>query len=101
MRVRWLASDRAQTLANVLTIIVALAAIGLSIWESFENRRHNRLSVLPQLEPIQYSLNVPGDTMYVRYGARNTGLGPAVLQNFVVFRNGEKAFDSAEQDDYS
>ncbi len=98
VRVRWLASDRAQTLANVLTIIVAVAAIALSIWEGVENRRHNRLSVLPHLE--RAGLNLNEDSVYtMRFAVENTGLGPAVLQNFLVFHDGEKVFDSAAQPD--
>lgn len=81
-------------MTNVLTILVALAAIGLSVWQGYEFRMHNRLSVLPQLEPSMSTINVPGDTMFVRYEVANTGLGPAVLANVVVFYDGERIYDT-------
>lgn len=114
-RTDWLASDRAQTLANVLTIIVALAAIGLSVWEGMENRRHNRLSVLPHLEPIEadmasdtpiesehFLLPAAMDSLYaVGYSLRNSGLGPAVLEDIVVFTGEEDGLASVPSDSMS
>lgn len=107
----WLASDRVQALANVLTVIVALTAIGLSIWQGYENRTHNRLSVVPNLESNEYGINrafvdpLSGeyypllqneDSLYaVSYSLKNTGLGPAVIQNLLAFRDNEKVFDAS------
>ena len=82
-----------QTIANLLTIIVALCAIGLSLWEGYETRRYNRLSVLPRLEPANLFRNE--DSLYtIRYAVENTGLGPAVVQNFIVFRDSTGVFDT-------
>lgn len=33
--------------------LVALAAIGLAVWEGWENRTHDRLSVLPKLDGVR------------------------------------------------
>lgn len=95
----WLASDRAQTLANVLTIIVALAAIGLSVWEGLENRWHNRLSVLPHLDPVDRTQRKTDSTYMVRLAIENTGLGPAVLENFIYFRGSKKIHDAKQSDE--
>lgn len=103
---------RLETLANVLTAAVALAAILLSVWEGLENRRHNRLSVLPHLEPIEadyasaapieheyFNLLSSMDSLYaVSYALRNSGLGPAVLQNVLVFHDGQKIYDAGQSD---
>lgn len=108
----WLASNRVQALANVLTVVVALAAIGLSVWEGLENRRHNRLSVLPHLKPIEADLRsaTPIEHEYfllpsgmdslsaVSYALENSGLGPAVLKNVLVFRDSEKVYDAVQSD---
>lgn len=105
-------SDRLQTLANVLTIIVALCAIGLSMWEGYENRMHNRLSVRPYLEPIEATLTSVGpmdneffslaagmDSVHaVSYVLKSAGLGPAVLKNVRVFDGEEPVFDAAQDD---
>lgn len=104
---------RMETLANVLTAAVAIAAILLSVWEGVENRRHNRLSVLPHLEPQEVTLAsnssiedgrflLPSglDSLFtVSYAMENTGLGPAVLQNILVYQDGDKVFDAAQSDE--
>lgn len=33
--------------------IVAVAAVALATWEGLENRRHNRLSVVPKLDAVR------------------------------------------------
>lgn len=96
------ASARLQNLANLLTISVALAAIGLSVWEGRENRLHNRLSVLPHLDIVQSVTRTNADEAYYTmvYGLENTGLGPAVLSNVIGFRDGERFFDAVEENAY-
>ncbi len=84
-----------QVLANILTIIVALAAIGLSIWEGRESRRYNRLSVLPHLEASEEMIQQASQRRYaITYGIENTGLGPAVIKNLTVFRDGQQIYDA-------
>ena len=87
--------DRLQTLANVLTILVALCAIALSIWQGYEMRLHNRLSVLPHLDTFHSQIN-PDSVYTIRYGVKNSGLGPAVVQDFLVFQEGEQVFAAAD-----
>lgn len=99
---RWFTAGRLQILANVLTVVVAVAAIALSVWEGYENRRHNRLSVLPQLENRTSTHREAPDTLYtLRYALANTGLGPAFLTNILIFREGELIFDGAESRSYT
>jgi len=102
-------SVRLQNLANLLAIAVGVAAIGLAVWQGYENRRFYRLSVLPHLEqheadwgtpqPIlsEYFLFPDGtDSVYaVGYSVANTGLGPAALRDFLVYRDGEVVFAAA------
>lgn len=101
--------NRLENLANVLTVLVALAAIGLSVWQGWQNRQFYRLSVLPNLEPIEASISsatpidleaflLPGeaDSLHaVGYALENSGLGPAVVENVLVWRRGEKTFDAS------
>ena len=91
-------ADRLQLLANTLTILVALAAIALSLWEGLENRLHNRLSVLPHLERSESTLREGAEdsTYTMIYALRNSGLGPAVLENILLFREGEPIFNAEE-----
>jgi hypothetical protein len=75
-------------LQPMFTIIIAVVAIGLAMWEGTENRRHNRLSVVPRLGGgIDTGRNPDGE--YVRLSVENTGLGPAVITLFRVHFDGE------------
>lgn len=82
-----------------MSCIVALAAIGLSVWEGLENRRHNRLSVLPHLDPIERTQRETDSTYIVRLAIENTGLGPAVLENVIYFRDSKKIYDAKQSDE--
>ena len=74
-------------LQAVITLLIAVAAIGLAIWEGAENRRHNRLSVLPRLGAEINSGRESG-TEYVRMSVESTGLGPAVITAFRIYLDG-------------
>lgn len=76
--------DRLQ---SALTLVIALVAIGLAIWEGAENRRHNRLSVLPRLG-AEINSGRDGDTEYIRMAVESTGLGPAVIKSFRIYLDG-------------
>jgi hypothetical protein len=111
----WLASDHVQALANVLTVVVALAAIGLSVWQGYESRMSNRLAVVPNLDPSSTTTGLTPsiDSEYfpivsdlgidsvgvVSYTLENSGLGPAVIQNFLVFKGGKKIYDAKGEED--
>ena len=85
-------------MANTLTILVALSAIALTVWEGMENRLHNRLSVLPHLQDAGSTMRggAEDSTYTLTYALANTGLGPAVLQNILVFRDGEPVFNAVQ-----
>lgn len=70
-------SDRITSFA---AIIVAVAAIAVSLWQGIDNRRHNRLSVKPKLQ-IVFRADPQGDAEII---LRNDGLGPASIRNFEV-----------------
>lgn len=76
------------------TLLVALAAIGLTVWEGLENRRHNRLSVQPRLA-ASIQAGRSGEGEYVRLAVENNGLGPAVISSFRVFLDGRVVDDGS------
>ena len=39
--------QRLQITSTIVTLCVALLAIGLTVWQGYETRRHNRLTVQP------------------------------------------------------
>ena len=94
---------RLQLVGNLVTLLVAVSAITLSVWEGCEMRRHNRLAVLPNLDANARNLvveagaavTVGGQPRTVdqqqstrRVSVRNTGLGPAVVRKALVFSAG-------------
>lgn len=91
-----------QNLANAITVLVAFAAIALSLWEGYENRRYNRLSVLPQLERVESTTRtgVTDSTFTMLYALENSGLGPAVLKNVLAYKDGDQIFDASETGTY-
>ena len=77
----------------VLMLVIAVSAIALAIWAGAENRRHNRLSVLPRLGAAIESGQI-NDTSFVRMAVESTGLGPVVVKDFRIYWDGV-AEDSA------
>ena len=69
----WLASNAQPT--------IAVLALSVSVWAGYSSRRHNRLSVRPEL--MQYS-DASEDDLIFRLGVRNSGLGPARILSFGI-----------------
>lgn len=61
--------------------IIAVLAMFVAVWAGYSSRRHNRLSVRPEL--MQYSEASEGDLIF-RLGVRNSGLGPARILSFGI-----------------
>jgi hypothetical protein len=68
--------------------VVALAALGLAIWEGSANRRHNRLSLLPR---VRLDLDVNPQERSVTISLNNAGLGPAVFDSVEPMLDGKLA----------
>src|SRR5258708_33930476 len=59
--------------------IIALMALFVAVWAGYASRRHNRLSVRPEL--MQYMEATENDLMFT-LGVKNCGLGPARILEF-------------------
>ena len=61
---------------SLVSLFIAILALGISVWSAHQTRVHNRLSVTPRLR-ISHRFRGASDG----YGVRvvNSGLGPAVL----------------------
>lgn len=65
--------------------IIALIALFVAVWEVCSSRRHNRLSVRPEL--MEYT-DTSVDDLLFRLGVTNAGLGPArILSSSLVYQN--------------
>lgn len=70
----------------VATALIALVALGLSIYEGWESRRHNRLSVRPFLtEAVRMSPAHERMCLVLK----NNGLGPAVVKKWTLHVDGK------------
>lgn len=67
-------------------VVVALCALGLTIWQAHIARKHNKLSVRPHLCTWRNSDDNKGSFQVL---LMNNGLGPAFIESFDVYLDGE------------
>jgi hypothetical protein len=72
---------------QVSTGIIALCALGLTIWQAMLTRRHNRLSVKPYLT-IWNDLDQEKHRYWIQL--LNNGTGPALIKDFRIEIHGER-----------
>jgi hypothetical protein len=63
-------------IGTITAIIIALCALGVSIWQGFETRNNYRLSVTPK---ITFSSEWLIDGEFPGISMRNSGIGPAII----------------------
>ena len=79
---------------SISAMIVAIASITISIWESSTMRKHYHLSVMPRLNN-SFAVDDSSSTNASAYfNISNNGLGPAVIISREYFVDGEKIDDS-------
>ena len=81
---------KSEKIQSYLAVFLAIFAVVISIWQGYEQRRHNRLSVKP-------ILTFDGITSNNRRMIRlsNDGLGPAIIKRFRIIEDG-KIYDAAD-----
>jgi hypothetical protein len=77
-----------KNIVSYSAMFIAAMALVVSIYEGYELRKHNRLSVRPYL---QTEVSRIGTQKYT-IGLKNGGLGPAIVEDFIIFAN-EKKFE--------
>ncbi len=70
-------------------IAVATLALLLTIWQGWQTRRHNRLSVRPSLEQF-VTMNIRDGAEYYEFKLINKGVGPAVIKEWVLSFEGKE-----------
>lgn len=75
--------------------LIALCALGLTVYQASIARRHNRLSVRPHLARFTYRDITPGrGVLAVRL--LNKGIGPAFIKSFQILLDGVPITDPDE-----
>ena len=71
------------------SLVVAMIAVGISSWQMWVQRKHNRVSVTPHLsEHTRTSVN--NGVISLQFNIANNGIGPAFINSFTVLHNGKK-----------
>lgn len=77
-----------DVLLPLSSLIVALLALLFTIWQFAVQRKHNRISCKPHLTKFS-KLSKMDNTACLEVLLINNGLGPAFIDNFQVFYQGE------------
>lgn len=77
-------SDR---ILSISAIIIAAASIIVTVWEGYEIRHHNHLSVRPKLEIF---LNYTVDKPAMEWILVNNGIGPGIILSSTFTFDGKK-----------
>jgi hypothetical protein len=83
---------RADTVTAIAAGVVAIAALFVTIWDSAQTRKHNRLTVMPK---VSFNLNLSGEAGGVRatLSLTNNGLGPALYEGIAIQYRGARKGD--------
>ena len=69
-----------------MSVVIAVCAIVISIWHGVQTRKHNKLSYRPHLTTWTHSV---GEKGFYAVDIINNGLGPALIEDFVIKVDGE------------
>lgn len=69
-----------------LPLVISLCAISLTVFQAMSTRRHTRLSVQPR---IDWRVMQDAATGSLAFSLVNVGFGPAVMEEVVMFFDGE------------
>ena len=69
-----------QVITSICAIVIALAALFVSVWSGVQTRKHNRLSVRPNLRVNYYDHSERPLSILIS----NDGLGPALIYDFSI-----------------
>jgi hypothetical protein len=73
----------AEIYIAIASTIIALCALGITLWQAHLSYKHNKLSVQPLLATHE-THNKKDDTGYVLFELNNCGIGPAIIKNFTL-----------------
>lgn len=78
--------NKTELFVSISAVVIALAALSLSVFEGIETRRHNQIRLQPNLnfERLYYS-----DNDRIGIYLKNNGLGPAIIKKTYIAFNGE------------
>jgi len=76
-----------QAITGISSTVIALCALVFSLWQGAQTKKHNRLSVRPHLTTW---IHRNSDKGFYTVELINNGIGPAVIEDFVLKVDGKK-----------
>lgn len=83
-------AEKVTTATAIATCLTACLAFIVAVWQAWVTRKHNRLSVRPLLAEHEH---YDSGEHTCRLAVRNGGVGPAIIEAFVVTFDGEEVVD--------
>lgn len=78
-----------ETYISIASAVVALCALGVTVWQGRQNDRHNKMSVRPKLTASEdYHDDDYG--RIVSFELINAGFGPAIIKDFILVYDGKE-----------
>jgi hypothetical protein len=84
MNIEPVLADLGMNLQQAITMIVAISALFFTGWQALTQRRHNKLSVMPNLR-----LEHIWEDGVRKVFLRNVGFGPAIITNYTIRYKGK------------
>lgn len=69
--------------SDILSLLVAICALVLTLYQIHATRKHNKLSVRPHIR-FGWNAGTTGDGIWIK----NDGLGTAIVKQFEIFQDG-------------
>ena len=76
--------------STIATLIVAMCALGLTFWQGFITRQHNKLSVKPMLKFV-----MKRELGFYELKLMNCGVGPALIRTFQNYFDSQPVSEEA------
>ena len=88
----------ADIILSVSAVFVSLCALVFTIWQARQTVKHNKLSVRPFLSHTQIKdIDSEGQPIFSSV-LKNSGIGPAVIKDFILLYNGEEVSKNSISD---
>ncbi|MCF7818211.1 MAG: hypothetical protein K9M54_10050 [Kiritimatiellales bacterium] len=86
----------AELITSISSVIIALAVLFIAYWQGHLIRKHNRLSVTPNLQ-IHTDQNDEGNAGNIEITLSNSGIGPAIIKRIQLEKNRKPAGDLSNE----
>lgn len=73
---------------SMASAVVAVCALGVTVWQGNQNYRHNKMSVRPKLTASE-DYQDDDNGRVVSFELINAGFGPAIIKDFILVYDGK------------